>query len=414
MMTQYTIYDKISQVHKHMILLGFFYLLNSIGSFVMWLVLGPYVSMQTQGMASMGHLGMVRQLAFIAGAVLGGSLADHGRPLRKQLVVEIIQFLSAIFLIFLIREESADNEWVFLSWSAIRFGFSGLSFVLGFKVLSQITNSLGNTSIVHLLLTQGATLFAPIIAFGLPFISSQPLSVALSFDALSTLGYIIVLLKALGSSYDVQCTSESPQTIFQRLRVSITAFWRPEFRPWNYLQLLMLLGLSGYAVISLQTAEHQSLLPVNSAYALCSLTYGFALWITSIWIKRAESLKMPIALGSLSLAISGAIYIGKAPEQFALASSYVFYVFGFWLLLHGTNKGLLSCANPLVAGEVRASMVFYLSVIFGLGESAFGTAIQSGYGTFTLATLRIGASLLLLLILSLPFSNLYEKTRAHA
>jgi hypothetical protein len=123
---------------------------------------------------------------------------------------------------------------------------------------------------------------------------------------------------------------------------------------------------------------------------------------------------MPIALGSLSLAISGAIYIGKAPEQFALASSYVFYVFGFWLLLHGTNKGLLSCANPLVAGEVRASMVFYLSVIFGLGESAFGTAIQSGYGTFTLATLRIGASLLLLLILSLPFSNLYEKTRAHA
>lgn len=381
------------------------YLLNSIGSVLMWIMLGPHVVAQGGGINTLGHLGMVRQLSFIAGAILGGSLADRGRPVRKQLIVECVQLVTTVALLWILEADAREQEGTYLAWSTLRFGMSGMSFVLGFRILAQSTRQLGNASILHLLVTQGANLLAPLIALTLPLISHRPLHLALSIDGLTTAAYALVLLRARGGSLDLMLEGQH-SSLGQRIGVAVSSFWDAKLRPWNFLQLLLLVAMSGYAVISLETARRQTHVSVELGYALCSFTYGVALWTTSIWLTHIKSFRRPILLGTCLLALAGAAFLFESTPPLLLVGAYLSYVFGFWITLHSSNKAILSIVPIEKAGVVRSSMVFYLSVIFGIGEFFFGSAFGLGHGAVFTAGLRLGTAALLLIFLILNWRTL--------
>lgn len=63
------------------------------------------------------------------------------------------------------------------------------------------------------------------------------------------------------------------------------------------------------------------------------------------------------------------------------------FVNAFWL--HYTNAQILERAPQGALGQVRASMLFYLGVVFGIGEQLVGFAVDSATGTVLLGFTRL-------------------------
>jgi len=383
----------------------------------MWLMLGAAMNQLPSGVLGVGVLTGIRQLSTIVGTLIGGVIADHGRVLIRQLWTEGLQLVSALVLLVtispLISLSGEQTTQAFLLWSLFRFGIGGVSFVLGFRLLAVSQKSLGNTARTHLLVNQGATLFAPVLGLALPLITPAPLIAAVIFDALTTLAYIFALLRARGTELDVtrndlEIAVAENSSLGTRLFDSAFSLWRDGTRPWNALQFLSLFAISGYAVFCLQTAVKLQGGSLESRYAFLSLLYGIALWGVALWSLRkspTESglsgsklnrLRSRMMAGATFLACSGVIDFilpgQRLNAQGLLLVSFACYVFAFWLLLDCTNQGVLLGVSSEKAGKVRSSMVFHLCLIFGVAEGIFGWLYSLG----DVGVLWIGGSRILL------------------
>lgn len=385
-----------------------FGLLSSIGTSCMWLSLGPF-SQTIGGLGEAGTLGMIRQLMFLAGALISGPWADRGRPLRKCLYLEIAQVFVGLSLFLAFQMDFEVDAMQLEVWSALRFFLGGGAFVTGFKIFGKAGSSLGNSSITHLLTTQGSVLFGALLSIFAPTWSSHAFNFALQVDILTSLLLVIVLIRLLNGSYD-EAVEPSKGNTSSSVLTAMTGFWNFEFRTWSIFQLVFLVGASGFVVTALYVSSRQHLLSYQTAYSTFSALYGLGLWVMGVIHLKGKN---PFFLGTVSIMgfiLSGILlsfegFVG----QYGLIFGMLLYAFAMASLLHLTNKQILERALPSQSATIRSGMLFYLSCAFGLGEKVLGELLSVPNGAFFVGGLRTLTGLALLAIFTLNYKKQFAK-----
>jgi peptide/nickel transport system substrate-binding protein len=358
-------------------------IINSVGAWVLWILLGLKYSQAAHGIASVGDIGMSRQFAFIAGALLVGAWADEGRPLLKNLWTQLLEGVIGLFILvaFLSMGDRMPTSFYPL-WAIARYGLAGANFVLGFRVIGQASKTWGTGAIVHLLTAHAGMIFGPLLAIALTsssLLSADPFLLAILLDCLSSIAYGLAFIPLLGSAADVRLP-RSPRPTLQRVTESARAMWARRIAPWNHLHLLVLFATLGVTVYSMHVSQKQTWLPTEQAFALTTIVYGLGLWAAGAVVARLKDLLQAMLTGAALLAFSAILPLA-VPGSGALWLGLVTYFFGYCLLFVGSNKGVLDSADPASVGSTRASMLLYLSVLAGLAEKLLGGWLGAASGS---------------------------------
>jgi hypothetical protein len=138
-----------------------FLLISSIGSWLFWLALGPFISTNFNGSSDLGVMGLIRQLSLFVGVIFGTTILDTKNDLKQAIITELLTVVIGI--VILISFSSVINIHLLFALAGIRFFLSGCSFMFTFSSFSKALSSKGNSIIIHLLSTQGAVVFASFI-----------------------------------------------------------------------------------------------------------------------------------------------------------------------------------------------------------------------------------------------------------
>jgi hypothetical protein len=153
----------------------------------------------------------------------------------------------------------------------------------------------------------------------------------------------------------------------------------------------------GYAI-----AERQHVVPVPMGFAASWFFYGLAFWLTAPLLRSASVARLSAALFSVALMACGALgsLIGLAHVKVhAVIYVMLTLVNAFWL--HYTNARILQRAPPHAIGQIRASMLLYLGVVFGLGEQVAGIALTDAAKTASLGLVRLVVGFILLIAVAI-------------
>ncbi|KAF3886714.1 MULTISPECIES: MFS transporter [Nostocales] len=383
---------------------------SSIGSTVMWLLLVPFLKTIVDNTGQIGEVGMTRQISSLVGSLLVCVWADEGKVLMKFMGTEIIQFILAIlFLGMLIFAPANVNYEFVLVWTALRFGIIGASSIVSYKIVGQFAGSWGKGAIIHMLTSQqGAMVFASIICALIPLFFSAKFETALVIDAITSLLLVIFIYTLRNSPHnkDYPKTAKQGGSLLKLLMFSVQSFWYKKLFPWNSIQLVFLVSLSGMMVYAYKMSNQQTLLPEDICYSLSWFFYGFSLWLGAFFIQKLQNDKMLAVSSAGILALCGGLGI---LAEFNLENLHIIiyilctYVNAIWL--HLTNKKILENAPEDKVARVRSGMVLYLAFLFGIGEFAIGHLLDLKYGLLELSALRIGFGLVLALLGSMYFTS---------
>jgi hypothetical protein len=143
----------------------------------------------------------------------------------------------------------------------------------------------------------------------------------------------------------------------------------------------------------------QSWLPQSIFFPLATITYGASLWVTGPIVKSSKSPNAHILWGACGYLLSGLLLLNSGDVHSLKLVSFLLYSFFLWLLLHATNKAILDrCPNEFV-GSLRASMVFYLSIIFAIGEVLIGYLAEHSLQVGFISYSRIICSIVIVYLL---------------
>ncbi|MFL9914338.1 hypothetical protein PQR75_02800 [Paraburkholderia fungorum] len=376
----------------------------SLGSTIMWLLLVPYFDQVAQSSRLVGLLGMERQIAMVAGSLLAGTWADRGRVIQKFALLEAAQLgLALVLLAKMLSSPSVAPAFV-LVWTGLRFIIVGATTVLAYRLLADLSGSGSRGAVTHMVTSpQGAMVFASIICVLIPVWTSHSMVTALIIDAL-TAGGLVVFLSSSACTKEDQSGSMAFRwrNMGGAILSAVRSFWLPALRPWSLVQICFLIGLSGMMVYGYAIAERQDVVPVQMGFAASWFFYGLAFWLTapllrSASVARPSAVLFPVAL--IACGLLGSLVDLSHVTVHALIYVVLTLVNAFWL--HYTNAQILRRAPSHAVGQVRASMLLYLGVVFGIGEQIAGIALTDAAKTASLGVVRLLVGLILLIAAAL-------------
>ncbi|WP_370418105.1 hypothetical protein AB8O64_05310 [Streptomyces sp. QH1-20] len=369
-------------------------LLSSLGSTVLWLLLVPSFSAQTQSDGLVGLLGMERQVLGVVGALLVGVWADRGLIGRKFALLQGAQLVLAVLFLVMTWWGTAGPEFV-LVWTALRFALVGASSVLAYRLLADVSGSNARGAVLQMVTSpQGAMVFAAVICAAVPAWTSHTLVVALLFDIVTAV-LVIALLMARQEEGEGEFGFEW-RNVLGRGVDAVRSYWLPELWPWNLIQIVFLVSLSGMMVYASVIAEAQDLVPTGMAFSGAWFFYGLAFWVTAPLLRdheRAGRWALVFAGVLTACGVAGVLAgHGAFPVHMAL---YVVLTFvnAYWI--HFTNARVLEPAPAARIGQIRASMIFYLGLVFGVGEQLVGLLLELRSGLLLLGLAHVAGGILL-------------------
>jgi MFS family permease len=375
-------------------------LAGSLGATIMWLLLVPYFDQVAHSSRLVGLLGMERQIAMVAGSLVAGMWADRGRVIQKFALLEAGQLGLALVLLAKMLFSSSVSPAFILLWTGLRFVIVGATTVLTYRLLANLSGSGSRGAVTHMVTSpQRAMVFASIICALIPVWTSHSMVV----DALTAGGLVIFL-----SSRACATADRSGSTAFRwrdmgdAILSAVSSFWLPALRPWSLVQICFLTGLSGMMVYGYAIAERQDVVPVQIGFAASWFFYGLAFWLTAPLLRRVNVARSSAFLFSVALIACGVLGSLVGLSHFGVhAAIYVVLTLinAFWL--HYTNAQILRRAPPHAVGQIRASMLLYLGIVFGFGEQIAGIALTDAAQTALLGGLRVLAGLILLIAAAL-------------
>ncbi|MEA3082468.1 MAG: hypothetical protein QOC89_165 [Paraburkholderia sp.] len=383
-------------------------LVASLGSTIMWLLLVPYFDQVAQSSRLVGLLGMERQIAMVAGSLLAGTWADRGRVIQKFALLEAAQLGLALVLLGKILFSHSVTSAFVLAWTGLRFIIVGATTILAYRLLADLSGSGSRGAVTHMVTSpQGAMVFASIICVLIPVWTSHSMVTALIIDAL-TAGCLVVFLFSRGNAKEDESSwtacrwRNTGSAILSAFLSAIRSFWLPALRPWSFVQICFLTGLSGMMVYGYAIAERQDVVPVQIGFAASWFFYGLAFWLTAPLLRSASVARPSAVLFSVALVACG--LLGTLVDLSHVRVHALIYVVltlvnAFWL--HYTNAQILRRAPSHAVGQIRASMLFYLGVVFGFGEQIAGIALTDAARTASLGVVRLLVGLILLIAAAL-------------
>ncbi|MEU9087022.1 hypothetical protein [Streptomyces sp. NPDC048357] len=373
-------------------------LLSSLGSTVLWLLLVPSFAAQTQSDSLVGLLGMERQVLGVVGALLVGVWADRGLIHRKFALLQGLQLVLAVVFLLTTWLGTAGPDFV-LVWTAVRFALVGASSVLAYRLLADASGSSSQGAVLQMVTSpQGAMVFAAVICAAVPAWTSQTLVVALVFDLAASVLVLSLLARRLErrEATDTGGFDLGWGNVLARGADAVKSYWLPQLWPWNLLQIGFLVSLSGMMVYASVLAEAQELVPTGIAFSGAWFFYGLAFWVTAPLLRRPALAQRWALVFAAVLTGCGVVSAVSGRSAFAVHMAlYVVLTFvnAYWI--HFTNARILEPAPVDRLGQVRASMIFYLGVVFGLGEQFVGLLLEIPSGLLLVDMLHVAGGIAL-------------------
>jgi hypothetical protein len=363
-------------------------LLSSLGSTVLWLLLVPDFAAQTHSDGLVGLLGMERQVLGVVGALLVGVWADRGLVHRKFALLQGLQLVMAAVFLLSAWLDAAGPGFI-LVWTALRFALVGASSVLAYRMLADVSGSNSQGAVLQMVTSpQGAMVFAAVICAAVPAWTADTLVVALVFDIVASV--VVVSLLASRAEPDGGTFGFDRRNVLGRVADAVKSYWLPELWPWNLVQIGFLASLSGMMVYASVLAEKQDLVPTGMAFSGAWFFYGLAFWVTAPLLRDPARARRWALVFAGVLTACGTVSAVAGRTAFAVHMAlYVVLTFvnAYWI--HFTNARILDPAPADRIGQVRASMIFYLGVVFGLGEQFVGLLLESESGLLLLDLLHV-------------------------
>ncbi|MEU9163643.1 hypothetical protein AB0D29_25675 [Streptomyces sp. NPDC048424] len=373
-------------------------LLSSLGSTVLWLLLVPSFAAQTQSDSLVGLLGMERQVLGVVGALLVGVWADRGLIHRKFALLQGLQLVLAVVFLLTTWLGTAGPDFV-LVWTAVRFALVGASSVLAYRLLADASGSSSQGAVLQMVTSpQGAMVFAAVICAAVPAWTSRTLVVALVFDLAASVLVLSLLARRLErrGATDTGGFDLGWGNVLARGADAVKSYWLPQLWPWNLLQIGFLVSLSGMMVYASVLAEAQDLVPTGIAFSGAWFFYGLAFWVTAPLLRRPALAQRWALVFAAVLTGCGVVSAVSGRSAFAVHMAlYVVLTFvnAYWI--HFTNARILEPAPVDRLGQVRASMIFYLGVVFGLGEQFVGLLLEIPSGLLLVDMLHVAGGIAL-------------------
>ncbi|OFZ30341.1 MAG: hypothetical protein A2622_07960 [Bdellovibrionales bacterium RIFCSPHIGHO2_01_FULL_40_29] len=329
--------------------------MNASGAWVSWLILGPLITTESKTLLAFGLMAFIRQiLGFIGTRVAEKYPTSNAK--KSNLIVETTLFIANVLAIgFTFYEKDIIIFWA-PAWAVFRYFIGGIATIYGFQLLSRFSTK--ETSVIgQLAMTQGSIIVGALIAYYLMQLSPlQSLVVALSFDALTSLVFILwLIIKKIPHK-------EEPSTKPASLTNIVGFLFKETGAKTGSMFLLGLFILSGlpsmclYVSLSIEKPDFFSIL--NLIIGVCLLF--FSLIISYSMLRKINSFYFSLAVLLLSVC-----------SYFLINSLIIFillFILGATELLLLLHREVMSKVTQEAAVKVRVSMALQLNVIFGLGE----------------------------------------------
>lgn len=344
--------------------------INSTGSWVLWLMFGPYATSHYE-LYGLGVLAALRQLGFLVGSFFFADVADRSKNLKKStLLVIVTQLIVGMALLFYSYFVLKPSIAFFILWITLRFFLSSIEFLFVFKLMGQYPVGWGKSSILHLLTTQGATVFGSIIVLGLSTIRVASMSVAILFDLLTS---VVMLLCIIFIKPEVSTIASRGVSLKTRLVTNVNIFWQKKFYPWNIIQVLLLLSCSGL-VVNMMAVSQNSLIS-EKTYSGLQLGYGIAFWVTGFLSLQKFTSRHTIPT-SIVLCIIFSLMDNYLSDVFGKYVVISLHIISMGLIVHSTNKAISDLSDDENSSKIRSASIVYLSLLFSFGEWVFGYSMS--------------------------------------
>lgn len=345
-------------------------LLNSIGGNALWLSASPFIESKTKAIGFIGIIAAIRQMSFLFGSILGGIQSDVGRPLRKYLIAEVLIIFLSFSLLFL---KDSGQDLVFPIWASLRFFLSGLSSNFSFKIFGGSLKSWSWGSTANMLFIQGSFVFASILAFVFPQVSSDYFKLSIILDILTSLVLAIYLSTRFNSPLNVEY-HQPTGTLSSKILESIIGCWQKEVRFVSLLRSLLLVCTGGSLVFSIQLSKTYFGEDFKNFFYLFFFIYGLNAWVGSYLIKRFENDKLILKFSFVLVILSCFFFLPTSILTFLIA--VFLFTLGYWLGILSSNQIVLAKASSGNSGKISSSLIFQISVIFSATEVIYGFMAQ--------------------------------------
>lgn len=143
-------------------------------------------------------------------------------------------------------------------------------------------------------------------------------------------------------------------------------------------------------------AEAQDLVAAGIAFSGAWIFYGLAFWVTAPLLRQPARAQLWALVFAGVLTACGVLSAVAGRSAFAVHMVlYVVLTFVNVYWIHFTNARILEPAPTARLRQVRASMIFYLGVVFGLGEQFAGLLRETSSGLLLLELLHVGGGIAL-------------------
>lgn len=341
-------------------------LLNSIGGNALWLSAGPFLSNKTQGIGFIGLIAASRQISFLFGSILGGIHADSSSPLRRYFAAELGMLCLSLGLLYSLDNPEAS---IFIIWACLRFFLSGYASNLSFKVFGECLKSWSWGNTVSLLFIQGSFFFSAILALVYPHILKNYFLMAVIVDLVTSLILVIFLRFAFQSSLDIRYSL--PRRSFRDdLSDSMMSSFSRETKDISIIRTALLVATSGMLIFSIQLSKVVMGQDYKNFFFLFFLIYGSNAWAASLILKKLNNNKLILKLSLYTLIFSCLIFLINSGAFIYIG--VFFFTLAYWLGVLSSNQLVLQNANSMNSGKISSSLIFQISIIFGIGELLYG------------------------------------------
>jgi MFS family permease len=338
-------------------------LISSIGSFVFNICLVAFMLQTGYDLFQVSLILGLQRLVPVFAAGLLGHYTDKFSP-RLTVVLTEAGAALATFGILWAWKEGSDGYWLLLAFTLLKTSF--VSFQAGSKV--KITKILcdptyassANHAIWFNKATQGATLFAGVVAW--PIITNLNFETAISLDLLTFIvnGVIVFLLPLKDP------TKEDSQSLAIGIFAKFTDFYKYNRRA-AVLDFLLAISMMGTTSFTSRLAGSD-----QKWMAVFIGGYGLSVWLAG-FIEKSQILKNRSLTFWLGLGLSYS-FLGFFPQQGLITLALVICKDTFyWLLLHRISSHIQMDTPQEVMGSVSSARTTQMIMILATGELLVGT-----------------------------------------
>lgn len=338
-------------------------LISSVGSFVYNICL---VAFMIQGGYDLFNVSLILGLQRLVPMFAAGVFGHYTDKFSPRLTVVLTEFGAALatFGILWAWEQGQAGYWYMLAFTLMKT--SVISFQVGSKV--KITKILSDSTYAsnasHAIwfnkATQGATLFAGIIAW--PIVAKLNFETAIWLDLISFIinGVIVFFLPIQGPS------KENGESIVSGIFSKFKDFYKYNKRAATLDALL--------AVSMMGTTSFTSRMAGNDQTWMAVLIggYGFSVWAAG-FIEKSQILKNRSLTFWLGLGLSYSFLGFSAGQGFLTLALVICKDTFYWLLLHRISSHIQMDTPQSVMGSVSSARTTQMIAILATGELLVGS-----------------------------------------